>query len=430
MWPTSDDGRLDRLVVFATFGGNAIPAGELVFEGRERTMSFFRYAESWLKRDSAYPLLPSLPLRRRAVPSVPYALPLAFYDAAPDGWGRSVLAQAFPSQVWGMGEVLAAAGDDRTGELRFGPRPDAPPEQFVPGTPLIDIPDGSATLGDLMEAAEAVDAGRPRSHHLQLLFRSSADTGGARPKAHIRDGGIDWIAKFPAQDDPFDDPRVEAACLDLAEICGITTPPRDVVRVGGRSALLVRRFDRGPQGRRYGFMSAATLVGQPPAKYATATTYADLAASARRAGIDPCERDLFRRGLFNSIIHNTDDHLRNHGFVRLAGRWELSPVFDLVPCARGRHVMAPARGIDPIPDPRQFFAAHPNFGLTPSAAKEVCDEVMAMLKHLPMLLDQREVTQRDCATLRTLMPFAFNPPPIDLQAVYQPPPRSRPIPSM
>lgn len=185
MWPISKDGRIDRLVVFVTMPNDEIaPAGELLFEGRGRRQSSFRYAGTWLKRDDKLPIAPTLPLRAKADLSNPYEVPLAFYDAAPDGWGRSVLAQAFPNQVWGMAELLAGAGDDRTGQLRFGHAPKAGPEQFVPDNPMFDVPDGDASLDELLEAATAVDEGRPRSHHLHLLFRSSADVGGARPPSH------------------------------------------------------------------------------------------------------------------------------------------------------------------------------------------------------------------------------------------------------
>lgn len=411
MWPISKAGRLDRLVVFVSLDGPPIPAGELVFEGRDHSMSFFRYAGSWLKNpERRFPLAPVLPLRARAVISAPYAVPLFFYDAAPDGWGKSVLTQAYPTQVWGMGEFLAAAGDDRTGELRFGPDPTGLPEQFVPGQALIEMPDGPASIEDLLEAAQAVDEGRPRTHHLRLLFRSSADVGGARPKARLHREGKSWIAKFPAVGDTFDDPRMEAVCLDLAQACGIETPAHDVLRVLDRSVLLVERFDRAPEGRRLGYMSAATVTGLPPTDYATTFTYAELAAKAREIGIQPCEAELFRRLLFNCFIHNTDDHLRNHAFLRRNGAWQLSPVYDLVPCARGRLVMAAAAGVLPSPDPRLAMSAHAKFKLDWQAAGQIYHEVVQGLADIERILEFRDVGAKDRGTVRALMPFAFNPP--------------------
>lgn len=409
MWPTSKEGRLDRLVGFVSVDDVPVPVGELVFEGRERTRSFFRYAGSWLENRAArFALAPVLPLKARAINSTPHALPLFFYDAAPDGWGKAVLTFAYPDQKWGMAEFLAAAGDDRTGDQLFGPDP-AGPERFVPGPAMIDLPEEDSSLEALLEAAEAMDQGQPRRHHLDLLFRGSADVGGARPKTRIQRDGRSWIAKFPAQGDIFDDPRLEAVCLDLAQACGIETPEHDVVRVAGRSVLLVDRFDRGPAGQRFGYMSAATLVGQPPGDYATSSSYAEVASLAREKGIQPCEGQLFRRLLFNCFIHNTDDHLRNHAFLRRGEAWALSPIFDVVPGRQGRLVLAPAPGFSPDPDPLGAFAAHARFRLNRRAAVEIYDEVVDGLRSLPQTLDRREVTVRDRKTALALMPFALNP---------------------
>jgi serine/threonine-protein kinase HipA len=410
MWPTSDGGRLERLVVFVLVQGAPTPVGELVFEGREYGQSFFRYARSWLdNREARFALAPVLSLRPRATNSAPHPVPLFFSDAAPDGWGKAVLRFAYPAQTWGMGEFLAAAGDDRTGELLFGPDPSGP-ERFVPGQAMIAFSEEEASLEALLEAAQAMEQGQPRRRDLDLLFRGSADIGGARPKTRLWREGRSWIAKFPAQGDLFDDPRLEAVCLDLAEVSGIETPNHEVISIAGRSVLLVDRFDRGPAGERYGYMSAGTLVGQSPSDYATSSSYADVAALAREKGIRPCESDLFRRLLFNCFIHNTDDHLRNHAFLRCGGEWRLSPVFDLVPARQGRLVLAPAPGVSPEPDPARAFAAHAQFRLDRSAATQIYEEVVDGLKRLPEVLDRREVTARDRATALAMMPFAANPP--------------------
>ena len=240
--------------------------------------------------------------------------------------------------------------------------------------------------------------------------RGSADIGGARPKTRIRRGDRSWIAKFPALGDQFDDPRLEAVCLDLAVACGIETPEHDVIRVAGRSVLLVYRFDRGPEGQRYGYVSAGTLTGQPPGEYATRSSYADLAATARENGIRPCESQLFRRLLYNCFIHNTDDHLRNHAFLRREGQWALSPVFDIVPNRQSRLVLRPAAGFPPEPDPRAAFAAHAHFRLDRQAAAAIYDEVAAGFADLPRALERRDVTARDRETALAMMPFAVNPP--------------------
>jgi len=111
------------------------------------------------------------------------------------------------------------------------------------------IPDEGDTLEQLQAAAEAADAGTATARHLDLLFRKSGDLGGARPKATIWRDGLPWIAKFRAQGDAFDDPRVEAVCLSLARACGIHVTGHEVITVNRRSVLLVRRYDRGETGQ-------------------------------------------------------------------------------------------------------------------------------------------------------------------------------------
>ncbi len=350
-------------------------------------------------------------MRRKAIVSVPHEVPLLFYDAAPDGWGRSILTRAFPNQPFGMGEFLAAAGDDRTGYLRFGATAEDGPAQWMPaGKQRLALAEGGEDLEALMKAAEAVDEGEPTQTQLQMLFRSSADIGGARPKVRIKRDGLPYIAKFRAWGDAFDEPRMEAVCLSLAHAAGIATPPHDVVTIAGRGVLLVQRFDRGNEGTRIGYVSAATLMGEPPTGYRSEASYADIAAKAREVGIRPCEAELFRRLVFNAFIHNTDDHLRNHAFIRVAGSWKLSPAFDLVPCRSALMVLRPAAGFDPKPDPVAASAAHAAFGIGRRAAEGIYDEIAMAMTRLREFLDRHEVGLADRQKMSEIMPFAFNPP--------------------
>ncbi|MBF0307804.1 MAG: HipA N-terminal domain-containing protein [Alphaproteobacteria bacterium] len=134
MWKISDDGRIDRLIVYVTVDGRPVPAGAITVEGGGRTrQSRFAYARSWL--ENGFPISPVLPLRSRAMVSAPHELPSPFYDAAPDGWGRGVLTAALPQQFFGMAEFLAAAGDDRVGDLGFGPTPESGPRAGRPAPP-------------------------------------------------------------------------------------------------------------------------------------------------------------------------------------------------------------------------------------------------------------------------------------------------------
>jgi serine/threonine-protein kinase HipA len=345
------------------------------------------------------------------MPSAPYEVPLLFQDSAPDGWGRSVLNRTFPNQFFGMAEYLAAAGDDRTGFLRFGATPERGPEQWLPdGGQVPSLVDVAEDLDALVAAAEAVDEGQATAVQLHLLFRSSVDFGGARPKARTRKGGESFIAKFPASGDAFDDPRMEAVCLSLARHAGIEVPQHQIVDIAGRTVLLVQRFDRTAEGFRIGYMSAGTLMGAAPADYRSDAGYADVAAKAREVGIVPCEGELFRRLLFNAFIHNTDDHLRNHAFIGTNEMWRLSPAFDLVPNRQSHMVLRPAYGFDPAPDPIAALDAHAAFRMERRDAGEIYDAVAAAMSSLRDCLDLYRVGARDRETAAAMMPFAFNPP--------------------
>jgi serine/threonine-protein kinase HipA len=299
-WPIDGSGRLAAMHVFTDTADGPVLAGLIRFEGARTRLGTFRYDRDWLARPDAAALAASgLPLRTRACQSTPpHELPLPFHDASPDGWGKAILAMAYPDVPMAAPEYIAAAGGDRVGHLQFGPDAGGP-SVWVPSPALLDLPREQDDLQALSDAADAVEAGIATQSHLARLLDSAADIGGARPKARIRVDGEAWIAKMQARDDAFDHQRVEAACLSVARDAGIDTPDHRLTEVAGRSVLLVRRFDRnGP--RRLPYSSAATVLGYPPGTYRPdGASYADLAIIARRSGIKDCARDLYERMLLN-----------------------------------------------------------------------------------------------------------------------------------
>ena len=324
------------------------------FQGGDvRRQGRFVYARSYLARAEKKPVDPvGLPLRHRSVAADPEEVPLVFHDVGPDGWGKEILTHAFPRVTLGMPEFLALGGPGRTGDLAFGPTP-AGPERWIPDDePLLGLPREEDDLETLMGAAAAVDAGDAEGHHFKLLFRKSADIGGARPKARIRHEGKDWIAKFPTWADKFDNPRLEAVCLDVAEAAGIPVPERKIVVAGGKAALFVCRFDRSETGQPFGYISAATLLRRPSIEYSTTMTYLDIATIARAVGVRDPERGVYRRLLLNAYLHNTDDHLHNHALIDRGSGWELSPAFDIVPHPDGGGTSVPQPRNQPGMEPR------------------------------------------------------------------------------
>jgi serine/threonine-protein kinase HipA len=384
----------------------------LVFEGSGRVrQGRFIYAKTWLANPNRSAIDPiGLPLRRGSVTGAPNDVPIVFYDAGPDGWGKEILTAAFPTRHLGMAEFLALGSLQRTGDLAFGPDPDGPATWMPPELPLLSLPVDTDSLEDLVTAAAAMEAGQATEHHLQTLFRSSADVGGARPKARLRHNGIEWIAKFPSWGDAFDDPRMEAVCLDLAAAAGVPVPERALRMIGSKTVLLVRRFDRTGHGARHGYLSAATLLKHPANAYNTDRTYVDIAVAARAIGVTGPEAGIYRRLLVNAFLHNTDDHLRNMAFLNVGGDWQISPAFDLVPHKMARHVCAPTPALSPENDPGVAAAAYTAFGLRAAEARAVFDEVVDGMQRVREMLEFREVSAKDRQTVEPLLKACLSPP--------------------
>lgn len=409
MWQISRSGRIDDLYVFRFIGTQYVPMGHLTFEGTGRQrLGRFIYGRTYLERAkgqaSPQAMLAvdpvGLPLISRSFAFPTEEVPLAIHDVGPDGWGKGILDQAFPQRTLTMPEYLALGGMDRTGDLAFGPTPEAPQTWVPPEAPLMELPSDEDDLEALMQAAEAVDQGNTEGHHLKLLVRNSADLGGARPKARLRSGNQGWIAKFHAWGDRFNEPRVEAACLDVAEAAGVPTPERQIVTIGGKDALLVKRFDRSEEQNPYSYLSAGTLLNVSPSEYSTNKTYLDIAVVARKIGVKDAEKQIFKRLLLNSLLHNTDDHLRNHAFIRHDASWELAPAFDIVTHhLRKRHVCAPAPGISPEWSPTMAFEAYTKFGISRSDASTIHEEVVEAARQLTQFMDFRGVSEKDRAVL-------------------------------
>lgn len=349
-----------KLIVFAHLDTDWVPCGQLTLieDGPMVLASRFAYGLRYLDRHNAVELDPvSLGLHNkdsiRGKALLPVnMLPLfgGIRDAAPDAWGRRVIEAKLkvPANSLSESDYLLHAGSERVGALDVRTAPDAPPR---PSHSSWD------SLQYLMEAADRIEEGLPIPTKLEAIFQDGTALGGARPKASIRDDdGVLWLAKFRSRADGYDIPTIEAATLRLAAECGLTVPPVKVLPLGSRNIMMIRRFDRywsapgvtkpddwmtvqpvaGQQERRLGFVSGLTLLGCDETQ-SRLKSYADLTHAIRRychtSVIRRDNRELFGRMVYNILVSNDDDHLRNHGFVcdaSLPG-WRLSPLYDVMP---------------------------------------------------------------------------------------------------
>lgn len=170
---------------------------------------------------------------------------------------------------------------------------------------------------------------------LAVLMASGSSLGGARPKANILDEyGNLWIAKFPSKNDTIDKGAWEFLVYQLAINCGIDMAPSKIEKVvGNYHTFFTQRFDR-EEGERIHFSSAMTMTGNNEDTIRdNPASYLDMAEFIQNYGTNIAENleQLWRRIVFNIVVSNTDDHLRNHGFILTSKGWILSPAYDINP---------------------------------------------------------------------------------------------------
>jgi serine/threonine-protein kinase HipA len=178
------------------------------------------------------------------------------------------------------------------------------------------------------------------AHWLSVLIDPGSSLGGARPKASVVDDkGHLWIAKFPSSRDEKNTGAWEMVLHELAKACGIHVSEARLQKFSGKHhTFLSKRFDRANDQRRIHFASAMTLLGlQDGADHVEGVGYLDLVGFIMQNCPEAKEdlEQLWRRMVFNILVSNTDDHLRNHGFILTDTGWRLSPAYDMNPNEMG-----------------------------------------------------------------------------------------------
>ncbi len=315
-----------EIEVVVAAGARNILVGQLYPHYRRGSESAsFIYDNKYLASNGAYELDPGLPLVSGTLQTpVGHALFGAFADSSPDRWGRTLIqraerarAKAAATAPRSMSEVdllLGVRDDLRQGALRFrydGQEPFLATEES--GIPVL------ADLPLLLEIAARAERDAANYDDLKRLLRAGSSLGGARPKAHVLDSsGHFAIAKFPSEgSDTWNVMAWEKVALDLARNAEITVPGSRLIRIGDRNVLIVDRFDRHGKAR-VGYVSAMTML---EASDGDERSYLEIAEVIERNSVTAAAelRQLWRRVAFNILISNTDDHLRNHGFLHGRG---------------------------------------------------------------------------------------------------------------
>jgi serine/threonine-protein kinase HipA len=390
--------------------------------GKGKDILSFEYDEEWLtKADRSFVFDPDLSLfRGRQYTPLDKPMFGVFADSCPDRWGRllmkrreAILAKKEDRKPRRLDEIdflLGVYDETRMGALRFSESENGP---FVSDNKDLAAPPWT-TLRRLESASlafEQNDDGMEEKWINQLIVPGSS-LGGARPKASVTapDESL-WIAKFPSKQDDVNVGTWEMVVHEMAALCGLNVPDAKLENFSKTgSTFLTRRFDRDGK-QRIHFASAMTLLGKTDGAGAQdGSSYLEIASVIRKYGAAPRKDllELWRRIVFNMAVSNTDDHLRNHGFLLSNKGWKLSPAYDMNPNAEGN---ALALDVDEHSSAIDFALALSVarwFDVTDKQAVEAQKEIAdVVVNHWRRLAKQYELSRSEIENMAPAFDMAY-----------------------
>lgn len=346
-------GSSEEKIIYVYADWNQLKAPQLlgnlyVQKIRGEEIFSFEYASDWLSNKFIKFLDPDLQLfgGRQFVQEGKRNFGI-FLDSSPDRWGRLLIKrresinarkEKRKENILNESDFLLGVFDlQRLGGLRFKLDPNGP---FLNNDAHQPIPPISA-LKTLEHASFQIEQDKSISNKnyekwLNLILAPGSSLGGARPKAGVCDENNEyWIAKFPSSMDQKNIGAWEMVLHELAAQSGINVPKARLIKLSNRyPTYMSKRFDRISKNKRIHFSSAMTLLGlNDGVNHQEGIGYYDLARFIIQHSCEPSKdlEELWKRILFNILVSNTDDHMRNHGFILTNKGWKLSPAYDMNP---------------------------------------------------------------------------------------------------
>lgn len=379
---------------------------------RGKEVFSFEYDPTWLKSPYAQSLDPDLGL----FSGPQYARDGhdnfgLFLDSSPDRWGRVLMqrreaqqAQAEERDIRTLMEsdyLLGVYDGHRMGALRFRLSEDA---QFLDNQESMSAPPWTK-LRDLEYASLQLERDNAENESdylkwLNMLIAPGGSLGGARPKASVLDeSGHPWIAKFPSRRDEINIGKWEYLVYLLAQDAGINVAQSEIRNFSGDyDTFLTKRFDRNDAGERLHFASAMTLLGKKDGDGGdTGVSYLDLADFLVKHGaqVNQDLEQLWRRIVFYICVSNTDDHLRNHGFMLTGRGWVLSPAYDMNPVATAGGLSLNISKEDNSQDLELAKSVALYFRVEKERAETIISEVKSAVQNWPALAKKLAIPSRE-----------------------------------
>jgi len=375
----------------------------------------FSYDTAWLQSDNAQKIDPDLHLFTGEQHSPDSNNFRVFLDSCPDRWGRllmkrreAVIARQEgrkPRSFYEIDYLLGVHDLYRQGAIRFKRDPNG---DFLDNDQRLTAPPLSS-LKELEFAALQIENNNTDDAEylkwLYMLMSPGSSLGGARPKASVVDDDQHlWIAKFPSRYDDYDIAAWEYVVYQLALDAGIEMSESRIEKYNSHHhTFLTKRFDRTESSRLH-FTSAMTQLryydGDYDASYIELAEFLSTQGSNTKADL----AQLWRRIVFNIAVSNTDDHLRNHGFIYRDDGWILSPAYDINPTApaNGLHLNITvddnSLNYDLAMEVIDFFK------LSEAEAETIMNEVLSSVRQWKTIATKIGISQSE----QTLLEPAFN----------------------